>query len=709
MSNEPGSPLDAALAIIREEEALLARALGALQSAHEAARRAPHVSDLRSVDVLRTLRDEAQVASADDLPALLHEMGVRQKLLERPQQAPLPDLDAPYLAHLRIDDGRGSRDYLLGKASFVDPAAGVRIVDWRVAPIAKMFYRYREGESFDEAFPGRDVEGRVEVRRVVVIARGALTRIVCPRFVLSRRSDGGWVTEGAQAFDGGGAGMAARPGILGVGAGAVGASRISDVTALLDAEQFAAIDAPPEEPLVVLGSAGSGKTTVALHRLARIAASDPGRFPLSRMQVVVPERGLARLSTRLLEPLGAGAAVVRTLDDWALRLARKVFGATLPRRIVEAPALVSSLKRHPALYHALRERFATLKPPKATLRGIRRRLAVLFTDRTFLDDVVKRSRGDLPRTVIEETVRYTLLQLAEPLSRQLASIVVPEMKEAVDGRPIDEGTPDELAGTLDVEDLPILLFVRAFRAGLGDPSGVVHLVLDEAEDFSLFELYVLGQTLGGTRSVTLAGDESQQTSSSFAGWPTACATLGVEDTVTCRLAVSYRCPRPVVDLARHILGALAPEVPARAVRDGAPIGRFEFPDEAQAHLFLADAVCDLVDREPTASVAVIAHDGGCAARFFELVSERGPARLVLGGDFPFEPGIDVTDIDNAKGLEFDYVVVPDASADVYPLREEARRRLHVAATRTSHQLWVASCGKPSPLLPAKRGEQGGGF
>src|SRR5262249_58729314 len=105
----------------------------------------------------------------------------------------------------------------------------------------------------------------------------------------------------------------------------------------------------------------------------------------------------------------------------------------------------------------------------------------------------------------------------------------------------------------DVEDLPILLFLRAWGAGFHGQS-VAHLVLDEAEDFALFELFVLGKLLGDPRSVTLAGDEAQQTSSSFAGWPRSLDTLGVGGATTCRLAVSYRCPQPVPHLPPTIPG-----------------------------------------------------------------------------------------------------------------------------------------------------------
>ncbi len=684
-------------AVIDEEEALLAQAREAIEGARAKQSRSGG-SDLRSVEALRALREEAAAASADDLPPLLLEMSVRQRLLERSAKEALPDLAAPYLAHLRVREADEVKDYLLGRASFLDPAHGVRIVDWRVAPVAQIFYRHREGDPYEETFPGRVAEGVVVARRIVVIVDGVLTRIIGDKLALLRSADGRWARadRGALAFVSGGAGSAARPGTLGVGAGAVKGA--ADVTALLDAEQFAAVSAPPEEPLLVLGSAGSGKTTVALHRLARIAAREPERYPLARVGVVVPEEGLARLSRRLLEPLGVGQTQVKTLDTWASDLAQVVLGSPLPKLYASPPAVVSSLKRHPALYDALRARFQHLqKAPHVPLKRLRRRLAEALTDRAFLENVVTNGPG-LSRVAIDETIRHTMLQLSDHVDKELASIVVPEMKQALDNRAIDEGTPGEIAGTLDVEDLPILLFMRSIASGLSAPR-TVHLVLDEAEDFALFELDVLGKLLGTPRSVTLAGDEAQQTSSSFAGWPRSLETLGVSSAATLRLATSYRCPRPVAELARRVLGHLAPAVEARISREGAPVGWFGFPTEQQADLFLAGAVRDLVDREPHASLAVLARDADAAGRFYELIRELPEARLVRNGEFSFDAGVDVTEVEDAKGLEFDYVIIPDATVAAYPSTDDARRRLHVAITRASHQLWVAAGGVPSRLLP----------
>ncbi len=466
------------------------------------------------------------------------------------------------------------------------------------------------------------------------------------------------------------------------------------MSALLDAEQFAAISAPPDTPLLVLGSAGSGKTTVALHRLARLAFDDPRRFPAGKLQVVVPEIGLARLSARLLEPLGLDRATVRTLDVWARGAFQSVFGAPPPRLCEEPPPLVSRLKRHPALYHVLRRR-PRLADPRPALLALRRELGDLLMDRAFLEAVVRDAAGDLPVTAVEETLRHTRLQLAPPTSELLAGID-PDRRETLDGKPIEEDTPEAVAGTLDPEDLPILLLLAALRGGRAARRSA-HLVVDEAEDVSLLELHVLGRHLAG-RSVTVAGDESQQTFSSYAGWGEAVAALGVERAETVRLETTYRCPRPIAELAHAILGPIAPARPPRAGKVGAPVSRFDFPTEAHAHLFLAGAVRDLLEREPQASVAVIAHAPDVARAFHRLLADLPEARLALDGRFTFRPGADVTDVASVKGLEFDYVVVPDASLRAYPDTDEARRRLHVAVTRAAHQLWIAAPGTPSPLV-----------
>ncbi len=681
--------------ILEEEISLLRRVQGALA---EATKKAGERPSGEWWGQLRELRDEALSASERDLPSLFQQMVSVRALAENTGPRPLPDAANPFFAHLKLRDKRGVRDFLLGRATHIDTGSGVRVIDWRFAPVAKIFYKYRTGDEYEEEFPGGVSEGTVEARRIVVVENGELVRVIDGRTVLTKESSGEWRLQGGEGgLLGGGQGTALRPDTLGVGADVSRKKGRTDITSLLDGEQFEAINADGSEPLLVLGSAGSGKTTVALHRLAKLVFDHPQRYPEQRLRVVVPESGLARLSRRLLGPLGLGGVAVETLSTWLEREALEAFGAGLFTVRDDTPPLATRLKRHPALRDALVERIGDLKSKRGTYTRLRARLAEALTDRTLLESVVAKAGGVLPLTAIDETVKHTLLQVDAPSNAPRLADDDGNRITSVDGRDIDEGTNRALAGTVDFEDLALLLFLRG-RAGESVETGLAHLVVDEAEDLSLFEAEVLGSRLGKSRSCTLAGDEMQQTDTSFPGWPALLDGLGAKRFATCRLQVSYRCPRPIAEFARQVLGGQAPEA-GEFARDGVPVGRHSFPDEAQSQLFLADALRDLLDREPEASIGVVAHSDDAAKAIYDALENVPLTRLVLDGEFTFEPGIDVTDVDNAKGLEWDYVIVPDANAAAYPINDEARRRLHVAVTRASHQLWVVSSGRPSALLP----------
>jgi DNA helicase-2/ATP-dependent DNA helicase PcrA len=117
---------------------------------------------------------------------------------------------------------------------------------------------------------------------------------------------------------------------------------------------------------------------------------------------------------------------------------------------------------------------------------------------------------------------------------------------------------------------------------------------------------------------------------------------------------------------------------------------------------LTDTLSRLTGRDPHANIAIIARTPLGAAHFFDMVKHLPATRLIEDGEFPFAPGIDVTHVGQVKGLEFDYVIIPDADPYRYPDTPLSRRHLHVAATRAIHQLWVTALGDESPILKDAR-------
>src|SRR5947207_3456361 len=124
--------------ITAEEERLLERVSHSLAERAGADRKELHRYD----EELIALRDEIGEARREDVPALIAQMERLQGVSARRAEAEgaLVDPQSPYFGHLRLreaDAGR-ERDVLIGRATFVDSDRGVRIVDWRNAPVSQL-------------------------------------------------------------------------------------------------------------------------------------------------------------------------------------------------------------------------------------------------------------------------------------------------------------------------------------------------------------------------------------------------------------------------------------------------------------------------------------------------------------------------------------------------------------------------------------------
>src|SRR3954464_10080248 len=170
-------------------------------------------SDLDS-DLL-SLRDQISEARAEDLPPLVEQMTRLAALKARlggGRSLPV-DITSPYFAHIRLKEHGKTRDVMVGKRGFIDRSSNVQIVDWRNAPVSRIYYRYEEGDDYEEEIAGRRVEGMVEARRNVSIARGNLRRIGTPQGTYLKSASGDWIQAVGQIAPvlHGGMGKAARP------------------------------------------------------------------------------------------------------------------------------------------------------------------------------------------------------------------------------------------------------------------------------------------------------------------------------------------------------------------------------------------------------------------------------------------------------------------------------------------------------------------
>ena len=774
MRNEvaKGSP---AAQIIAEEERLYGQVQARVAIGEEDDGR-PQLGSSDLDGDLISLRDQIAEARAEDLPPLVEQMTRLAALKARlggGKSLPV-DITSPYFAHMRLREQGKRRDIMVGKRGFIDRSSNVQIVDWRNAPISRIYYRYEEGDDYEEEIAGRRVDGMVEVRRNVSIARGNLRRIGAPQGTYLKDSKGSWVEAVGQIAPvlHGGSGKAARPvtahgskGTLGVHHGVARADKaLPEIAALIDKDQFELITQPGSGIVVIQGGAGSGKTTVALHRIAYLNFQDGKRFKPQHTLFVVPTQALVRYVAGVLPALGVVGVPVVTYTGWARTTRMRCLPEAPTKYNVEPPDQVSRVKKHPALL-ALLERWverqaaaigvelAAISEPalaewnRLVRRALVPRLGALASYvkkaeldapvRVALEGLIKRwkKRGDDcvldwaelltdPAALAEgfagsDVTPRDIDRLVGWVRRQLAKPQPPPVDE--EGNPVldSEGKPlgideDDPAGRFDDEDDPILLrLVQLKRGGLVTPDGAElvyeHVAIDEAQDRSALEVKVLVEAVHAPdgdpakRSVTIAGDTAQRLvfDNNFTGWEQLLAQTG-QPAIVRPLRLSYRSTAEVMLLAREILGPeLAPDEPL-AARPGEPVELHEFGDLGEAVAFLGDALRNLMAREPTASCAVISRHPEQADAYFDgLRRAEVPAlRRVRRDDFNFQPGVDVTDVAQVKGLEFDYVVMVDVNDSSYPDANWARHLLHIGVTRAAHQLWLIATGDVSPLVPA---------
>lgn len=763
MSAKDLSPED--LGLIAEEEEIFRKVCEGMLEA----RRKRSLSSEQFGRRLEALRDEAASAKSADLPAIFDQMNTQRALLEHRSEARGPDIRSPYFAHLCLEEKGKRRDILLGHASFLE-SSRLPIIDWKHAPISRIFFNYREGDEYEEQLPGRLAVGQVVKRRVLTIFNQQLVRIHAGEHGNFRRLDDGcWVRDSSSFIPqlSGGSGSAKRALQGGLN---LSTAPSPEVSALLDPDQFRLLTADASEPLLILGGAGCGKTTIALHRAAYLQFKSPRQFTQNKTLVVVPEEGLVRLSRKLLDSLDLPDVEIRTFDAWVEIQARRMLRG-LPDKISPyVPASVSRIKRHPALlslfpeivrrqieeiisqadrelpaaasvYSFLRDRtdlpllerldlaekklsrqaeveggaavplrvstikkfFERCKKRYGNTLGDR---ADLFTNHELLQGVLTAADGAITEGMLRDLISHCLDQLGQSAEQSFGGFDS-ERLETVDGRSLIEQESEEtLAGTIDPEDFALLLELHFYKSGRassqhGRLKTYSHMVIDEAQDLAEVELRVLGRGLSEEAAITIAGDAAQQIdpTHSFESWEKVLEVLGLPPVRAHQLKTTYRSTKAIAALAHDVLGPLAPREPALALREGRPVARTLFPNEGQMLVFLSETLTELMDSEPLASVAIITKTEEYASSLYQLLRDVPRVRLVERGAFDFKPGIDITPAAEVKGLEFDYVVIPDANRGIYVDRPQDRRTLHVALTRAIHQLWVISVGHPASILP----------
>ncbi len=590
----------------------------------------------------------------------------------------------------------GPEKIVIGLYSLKDENGDIMVHDWR-APVSSLYYDAMPGPAAYTS-PSGVIRGEMTLKRQYRMENGQLKYYVDTHMSIDDEV------------------------LLDILSGAT-TKHMRQIVSTIQSEQSAAIRHDAAAKVVsVTGGAGSGKTSIAMHRAAFLMYRQRDTLDARRIQILSPGSAFSEYISNVLPELGEENIRARTL--------REIVEGILGKKVEDPVKQIEQLlqpenelrrasvrfkcgKKFLALLDEYAESFTTFGPAFANVR---------------LDGKVLIRREELRHMYVNE---FKVLTPAQRVSRVQATLDTriaswetsmykqyeKQFEGSYRGRELNfvckmavaqrlQSVRAQLRGMLDVKGSALLreamkkaprdlkiayqenqeanitwwedAVAEAYlllRLGFGSPDkSIYHLLVDEAQDYSETALSMLHYFLPNAR-VTLLGDPKQRTSPGMEecnpeNWG---ACFGAPDAKLFHLTRCYRSTLPIARLCNAILpGGDRMEAFGR---EG------EMP---KVSVYSEDALKSTLAELRAAGHKTIAVVTRTAAQANKLADKLENVYLLEGGeaDWNYEPGDTVVSCYHlVKGLEFDAVIVvwPDAE-----LTDGERRRLYTACSRALH-------------------------
>lgn len=627
-----------------------------------------------------TEMDQYGYENFDNQQALLHQVNANQEQLALKHRLETM-LDSPFFGRVDFcyEGEEESERFYIGIGNFAEQAGHVPLIyDWR-APVSGLFYDFDKGEASYEA-PGGLMEGEVTSKWQYKIRRG--------KMVYEFESDVKIDDE-----------------ILKAELGSNGDVQLKNIVRTIQKEQNAIIRNTSDRIMVIQGAAGSGKTSVALHRIAYLLYHDRKQMKSSNILILSPNSVFSDYISHILPELGEENIREMSFDLFAYKELRDTVFDCEDRYDQIERELQGGFGTEESAQYERKQSEEFLSQAEGFLMELEDSL-LEFRDMEFRGMVKTEAEllnlfyfkfQDIPLLARMDAVLEYFVDEFETLhSCTLSEEDLDSLREkfkklyrtrdlyVLYNEFLEESGYKTLPQVpyekrfLAYEDVYPMLYLKYRLLGKAGQKAIKHLVIDEMQDYSYLQYEILKGLF--PCKMTILGDRAQTMEAKEQDVLTFLPKILGKQMRKIIMDKSYRNTVEIASYANQITGVTDVRL---FERHGKPVEekRFETLEEALEQML--GSLCLEEDAYETA--ALITMTEAEASQAFAYLKERIPDISYLDkNSSSFKKGLTVTTFYLAKGLEFDQVFAL-CRKEKTPLLRQAE---YICATRALHELYM---------------------
>ena len=580
---------------------------------------------------------------------------------------------SPYFGGIKFDNGKEVLSYRIGLKGLKEGGT-VYIVDWR-APFSELYYNFDVGEGF--YLVGSDkVVGNIMSKKQYKIEDGKMVFCLESNIKIDDQ-------------------------VLQEVLAKTASEKMKNIVSTIQKEQNAIIRNDDPNNLIVQGVAGSGKTSVALHRIAYLLYKHRGTLNSNSILIISPNKFFSDYISNVLPELGEENIAETVMDE----LIKMNLG--IKEKIESKGEQVERLLNN------------TLEIQNASLKGSMRFCEdiIEFCDKYFKENfvstdviyndflIVKKEKieqlyfdlyKNKPVSIRMEWIKDYIVDQAEPewkLTSAKAKTILSKMLKITNIFDVYStflktyyGITFKRSKKINFEDAVALLYIKQYVYGINKYNKIKHLVIDEFQDYSPLNYYIINQMFPCKK--TILGDIGQN----VAGYETTILNdFNKLDTIKSQMIClnkSYRSTYEITNFANGIIGRQNVDI---IERHGEDIKWVEYKgqnDKIQKIISFVEQ--SKADNNKT--IGILCKSIALADKLNEILSDKIKYNYLTIDSLSYSDGVILAPTFLVKGLEFDSVMVIDVDKETF-CTEIDKQALYVAATRAMHKLELLYFGE----------------